>query len=39
MTSESVCKLAHELELTFNPYCGYQIHMDVVLVVSRELNS
>ena len=24
MTSESICKLAHELELTFNPYCGYQ---------------
>jgi len=24
MTSEFICKLAHELELTFNPYCGYQ---------------
>jgi D-glycero-alpha-D-manno-heptose-7-phosphate kinase len=24
MASESICKLAHELELTFNPYCGYQ---------------
>ena len=24
MTETDICKLAYELELTFNPYCGYQ---------------
>ena len=24
MTDHKICELAHELELTFNPYCGYQ---------------
>jgi len=24
MTEVEICKLAYELELTFNPYCGYQ---------------
>jgi len=24
MTDSDICKLAHKLELSFNPYCGYQ---------------
>ena len=24
MTDSEICKLAYELELKFNPYCGYQ---------------
>ena len=24
MTETDMCKLAHELEISFNPYCGYQ---------------
>jgi len=24
MTDHKICELAHELELSFNPYCGYQ---------------
>ena len=24
MTDHEICKLAHELEISFNPYCGYQ---------------
>ena len=26
MTDTDICKLAHQLEVKFNPYCGYQDH-------------